>query len=54
MQGCSILFSVFIDDFLREVGKVDLGIQLGGCKILFADDFVGVCGSKECLQKLKS
>ena len=46
-QGCSlspILFSVFIDDLLREVEKADLGIQLGGGKkvggMLFADDFV--------------
>ena len=44
-QGCSlspILFSVFIDDLLREVEKADLGIQLGGGKkvggMLFADD----------------
>ena len=58
-QGCSlspILFSVFIDDLLREVEKADLGIQLGGGKkvggMLFADDFVGVSGSKEGLQKL--
>ena len=61
MQGCSlspILFSVFIDDLLREVEKADLGIQLGGGKkvggMLFADDFVGVSGSKEGLQKLFS
>ena len=54
-QGCSlspILFSVFID-LLREVEKADLGIQLGGGKkvggMLFADDFVGVSGSKEVL-----
>ena len=60
-QGCSlppILFSVFIDDLLREVEKADLGIQLGGGKkvggMLFADDFVGVSGSKEGLQKLIS
>ena len=58
-QGCSlspILFSVFIDDLLREVEKADLGIQIGGGKkvggMLFADDFVGVSGSKEGLQKL--
>ena len=34
-QGCSlslILFSVFIDDLLREVERADLGIQLGGDK----------------------
>ena len=52
----SILFSVFIDDLLREVEKADLGIQLEGGKkvggMLFADDFVGVSGSKEGLQKL--
>ena len=32
-QGCSlspIIFSVFIDDLLREVEKADLGIQLEG------------------------
>ena len=43
---------------LREVEKADLGIQLGGGKkvggMLFADDFVGVSGSKEGLQKLIS
>ena len=57
-QGCSlppILFSVFIDDLLREVEKADLGIQLGGGKkvggMLFADDFVGV---SEGLQRLIS
>ena len=48
-QGCILsptLFSVFIDDLLREVEKADLGIQLGGGKkvggMLFADDFVEV------------
>ena len=43
---------------LREVEKADLGIQLGGGKkvggMLFADDFVGVSGSKKGLQKLIS
>ena len=43
---------------LREVEKADLGIQLGGGKkvggVLFADDFIGVSGSKEGLQKLIS
>ena len=43
---------------LREVEKADLGIQLGGGKkvggMLFADDFVGVSGSKEGLQRLIS
>ena len=45
-----------IDDLLMEVEKADLGMQLGGGKkvgeMLFADDFVGVSGSKEGLQKL--
>ena len=43
---------------LREVEKADLWIQLGGGKkvggVLFADDFIGVSGSKEGLQKLIS
>ena len=57
-QGCSlspILFSVFINDLLKEVEKAELGIQLECGKIggmLFADDFVGVSDSKEQLQKL--
>ena len=58
-EGCSlspILFSVLMDGLLREVEKADLGIQLGGGKKVggmpFADNFVGVSGSKEGLQKL--
>ena len=58
-QGCSlspILFSVFINDLLKEVEQAELGIQLSSGKIfggmLFADDFVGVSDSKENLQKL--
>ena len=43
---------------MREVEKANLGIQLGGSEkvggMLFADDFVGVSGSKEGLQKLIS
>ena len=57
-QGCSlspILFSVFINDLLKNVEKTEFGIQLkcgeiGG--MLFADDFLGVSSSKEQLQKL--
>ena len=58
-QGCSlspILFSVLINDLLKEVEKAKLGIELSNGErvggMLFADDFVGVCGSKEGLQKL--
>ena len=58
-QGCSlspILFSVFINDLLKEVQQTELGIQLSSGKtfggMLFADDFVGVSDSKESLQKL--
>ena len=58
-QGCSlspILFSVFINDLLKEVDDAELGIELStGRRIsgmLFADDFVGVSDSKEHLQKL--
>ena len=57
--GCSlspILFSVFINDFLKEEEQTGLGIQLNSGKIvggiLFADDFVGSSDSKESLQKL--
>ena len=56
MHFSAFIFSVIIDDLSREVEKADLGIQLGGGKkvggMLFADDFVGVSGSKEGLQKL--
>ena len=58
-QGCSlspILFSVFINDLLKEVEQAELAIQLSSGKtiggMLFADDFVGVSDSKESLQKL--
>ena len=58
-QGCSlspILFSVFINDLLKEVEEAELGIQLNSGNrvsgLLFADDFVGVSDSKENLQKL--
>ena len=58
-QGCSlspILFSVFINDLLKDVKQAELGIQLSSSKsvggMLFADDFVGVSDSRESLQKL--
>ena len=58
-QGCSlspILFSVFVNDLLKEVKQTGLGIQLSSGKtvggMLFADDFVGISDSKESLQKL--
>ena len=58
-QGCSlshILFSVFINDLLKEVEQTGLGIQLSNAKtvggMLFVDDFVGISDSKENLQKL--
>ena len=44
VQGCSLSpFFVFIDDLLRK------GKKVGG--MLFADDFAGLSGSKEGLQK---
>ena len=58
-RGCSvssILFSVFINDLLKDVEQAELGIQLSSGKrvggMLFADDFVGVSDSRESLQKL--
>ena len=58
-QGCSfspILFSAIINDLLKEVEQVVLGIQLSIGKtvggMLFTDDFVGVSNSKESLQEL--
>ena len=58
-QGCSlspILFSVLINDLLKDVEQAELGIQLSSGKrvggMLFADDFVGVGDSRESLQKL--
>ena len=58
-QGCSlspILFSVFVNDLLKEIEQTGLGIQLSSGKtvggMLFADDFVGISDSKESLQKL--
>ena len=48
-QSCSlfpILFSVFINDLLKEVEQTELGIQLSSGKtvggMLFAEDFVGI------------
>ena len=57
-QCCSlspILFSVFINDLLKEVEQTGFGIQLSSGKTvggMFADDFVGISDSKESLQKL--
>ena len=53
-QGCSlspILFSVFVNDLLKEVEQTGLGIQLSSGKtvggMLFADDFVGISESRK-------
>ena len=58
-QGCSlspILFTVFINDLLNEVEKSGSGISISeDCKVgglMFADDFVGLAGDKDDLQKL--
>ena len=58
-QGCSlspILFSVFINDLLKEVEEAGVGVQLCNDRsrtgMLFADDFVGVSDSRENIQKL--
>ena len=55
-QGCTILFSVFINDLLKDVEQAELGIQLSSGKrvggMLFAHDFVGDSDSRESLQKL--
>ena len=50
------MFSVFINDLLKDEEQDELGIQLSSVKrvggMLFADDFVGVSDSRESLQKL--
>ena len=53
-RGCilsPILFSVFINDLLKEVEEAELGIQLSSGKtvgeMLFADDFLGISDSKK-------
>ena len=50
------IFSVFVNDLLKEIKQTGLGIQLSSGKTvggrLFADDFVGISDSKESLQKL--
>ena len=50
------MFSVFINDLLKEVEEAGVGVQLCNDRsmtgMLFADDFVGVSGSRENLQKL--
>ena len=58
-QSCSlspILFSVFINDMLKDIEQAELGIQLSSGKrvggMLFADDFVSVSDSRESLQKM--
>ena len=47
---------LFRDDLLREVEEADLGIQLEGGKkvggMLFADDFIGVSGSRRVCRSL--
>ena len=53
----TILFSVFINDLLKEVEQAELGIQLssgktfGECCLLMIL-YIGVSDSKESLQKL--
>ena len=56
VQGCSLspmLFSVFINDLLKDVEQAELGIQLSSGKrvggMLFTDDFVGVSNSSRSL-----
>ena len=42
-QGCSLSFSVFINDLLKEVEEAGVGVQLCNDRsmtgMLFADDF---------------
>ena len=51
-----ILFSVFINDLLKDVEQAEVGVQLSSGKrvggMMFADEFVDVSYSRESLQKL--
>ena len=55
-EGCSLSFSVFINDLLKEVEEAGIGVQLcidrSMTGMLFADDFVGVSDSRENLHRL--
>ena len=57
-QGCSlspILFSVFVNDLVKEVEHTGLGIQLVVAKQLLMNmynNYVGISDSKDSLQKL--
>ena len=57
-QGCTLsplLFILFMEEFIRRIKKLNLGIKIGEEKLgtlLFADDIILLAESKEDLDKM--
>ena len=50
-----VLFSVYLDDLLKELRKLQLGCHIGGCwfgACGYADDLILLAPNREVLQKM--